>query len=439
MIKQVQYYFCYPGKVNESISLLCDIGKSEIPHFNPSYLKEMLTLISLHNRKDQGNSVLKAKYLNQLIPGYQNYVRFLMDLGIIQRSGKYIPGETSYQYCFTPEYKDRLVYRTVTDQYLIRRLINKHLRRHNTRKIPMQGKLLHQMTINPDALNFIEHLEDNKHDAALCSYLKIKQGDIFYIIDKTSGRFHSNLTNLPEPLRKYIRVNNKELANIDIKNSQPYLSTILLTDPGKVARFAKNRKLRMLLDSLYSIDSMDVKMFVYLTIKGKLYEYLMDNGFANNRKEVKRQLFIIMFGPGSYWSKQHEIFYNYFPEVFERFSIIKGKSKGNKFESYKRLAILLQTVESYLVLDVILNRIYIEKPGTIALTIHDSVLTSILTSDVDSVAKIMNEVLTGFVGYAPTLKIEKSENKTAQIDFDRELGVIEESIKENTITVLGSL
>jgi len=59
-----------------------------------------------------------------------------------------------------------------------------------------------------------------------------------------------------------------------------------------------------------------------------------------------------------------------------------------------------------LMLDVILKRIYRELPGTIAITIHDSIMTGVLTNNVEAIRKIMIEELTFFVGFAPKIKIE---------------------------------
>jgi len=56
---------------------------------------------------------------------------------------------------------------------------------------------------------------------------------------------------------------------------------------------------------------------------------------------------------------------------------------------------------------VILKRIYKELPGTIAITIHDSIMTGILTNNVKSVLKIMKEELTKFIGASPQIKIEE--------------------------------
>jgi hypothetical protein len=57
-------------------------------------------------------------------------------------------------------------------------------------------------------------------------------------------------------------------------------------------------------------------------------------------------------------------------------------------------------------LDRILKRIYKELPGTIAVTVHDSIMTGILTNNVLAVRKIMIEELTFFVELPPQIKIE---------------------------------
>ena len=57
-------------------------------------------------------------------------------------------------------------------------------------------------------------------------------------------------------------------------------------------------------------------------------------------------------------------------------------------------------------LDIILKRIYKELPGTIAITVHDSIMTGVLTNDVEAVKKIMIEELTFFIGFQPQINIE---------------------------------
>lgn len=104
--------------------------------------------------------------------------------------------------------------------------------------------------------------------------------------------------------------------------------------------------------------------------------------------------------------KAREIFIKNFPTVQRIFSKIRGSEKGDKFQNFKRFAILLQRIEGYLMLDVILKRIYRELPGTIAVTIHDSIMTGILTNNIEAVRKIMTDELTFFIGFQPQIKIE---------------------------------
>jgi predicted HAD superfamily phosphohydrolase YqeG len=68
-------------------------------------------------------------------------------------------------------------------------------------------------------------------------------------------------------------------------------------------------------------------------------------------------------------------------------------------------------------LDVILKRIYKELPGTIAVTVHDSIMTGILTNNVEAVRKIIVDELTYFIGFQPQIKIERDieENKEKEI------------------------
>lgn len=81
------------------------------------------------------------------------------------------------------------------------------------------------------------------------------------------------------------------------------------------------------------------------------------------------------------------IFKKHFPTVQRIFNKVRGNEKGDKYQNYKRFAILLQRIEAYLMLDVILKRVYKELPGVIAITVHDSIMTGILTNKTEEVKK----------------------------------------------------
>jgi hypothetical protein len=135
-------------------------------------------------------------------------------------------------------------------------------------------------------------------------------------------------------------------------------------------------------------------------------------GLSLTRSETKIQVLRVLFArnrtPKDEINKKcRQIFKDSFPTVHRIFSKVRGSERGDKFQNFKRFAILLQRIESYLMLDVILKRIYKELPGTIAVTIHDSIMTGILTNNLDAVKKIMIDEFTFFIGFAPKINIER--------------------------------
>lgn len=419
------YFQLIPEKIFQVLLDIESIMKPEIKGFQPDYLKEIISIIALHVRKDDNeDSPLKMKYLRRIIPYAERYLNGLVDLGIIKRSPYYIPKEISYRYNFTPEYQSRYISLPLDNSKMIFRIKEAYndLGKEAVKMIwgyAGQVKYLKQLTLADGWRELIETYKSdvNQYNAVLASALRIVNGDIFYSIDETEGRFHSNITNMKKELRQFLRINNKPLTNIDIKNSQPYLSTIILTFPGKVDWLTKNPTFCMLLQSLKVSLNEDVKKYIYLVANGQLYEYLMQEfskeGLTLTRVETKRQVLRILFARNRLPKdeinrKCRLIFKDRFPTVHKIFSKVRGREQGtNSFENSNRFAILLASIESYLMLNVIVKRINKELPKVIVMTIHDSIMTGILTDDVEAVRKIMTEVLTEFVGFAPKIEIEK--------------------------------
>jgi len=428
-----KYYQLIPAKVFYRLDSIEDSLKPEIKGFCPDNLKEVLSIISCHVQKSDGTATLKMEYIKKLVPQGDKYLKGLIDLKIVIRSGNAIKGQTSYKYSFTPEYLSKYISIPLKNAKLMRRIqlaqesfrkeASKSVRNHSE-----QTKYLRQLTIDEDYRLFLESnysIKTEQYNDIEASAKRIINRDIFYSVDKTSGRFHSNITNMAKGLRPFLRVKGEPLVNIDIKNSQPYLSTLILTSPSKVSFLTENPAFAMLLQSLKVSLSQDVKNYISLVISGRLYECLMQEfareGLELTRDETKRQVLRVLFARNRLPKdeanrKARQIFTNRFPTVHRIFSKVRGRESGDKFHNFKRFAILLQRIESYLMLDVILKRIYKELSGVIAITIHDSVMTGILTNNVEAVRKIMTEELTFFVGFQPKIKIEenieeKEENK----------------------------
>src|SRR5690606_13941249 len=110
--------------------------------------------------------------------------------------------------------------------------------------------------------------DTDAYNRVLASATRIINGDIFYTIDSTSGRFHSNVTNSPKGFRPHLRIEGQPLCNLDVKNCQPLLSTIVLTDPIKAATFTENTAFAMVLQTLKVSQAEDVKKYIQLVISG---------------------------------------------------------------------------------------------------------------------------------------------------------------------------
>ena len=172
-------------------------------------------------------------------------------------------------------------------------------------------------------------------------------GDVTFKIDTTAGRFHSNLTNMPRGLRKYLRINGEQLVEIDIRNCQPFLSILLLTNPSKVSGMTKNPELSELLLRLKVQQTPDVKQFIDLVVSGQFYEFLTNEFILagitlpedpkERRDAVKKQVLRILFAKNKLPKnetnrKARQVFINRFPKVHSIFSKVRGNDRGSKIK-----------------------------------------------------------------------------------------------------------
>ncbi|HEY5124519.1 MAG TPA: hypothetical protein VIK14_12370 [Ignavibacteria bacterium] len=389
-----------PEKLEPKIK---DIEKHppKIPGFRMSYLLQIIYWIC--TKKDEnGYSYLNMSYLRKQIPQAEQYIKYLLSIHLIERTKGYIPGERSYGYRIASEYGSKYIVKTVSDQKLIRK-INKAPKKF-ARGFSVQNKSIKDFTLDPQAVQFAENnYTGESYNSAIVSINMVNNEEKYSSIDEAGGRFYSNLTNMPSELRQFVIVNNRYLrANVDIKNSQPYFTIMILTNPGGLVRFAKNKEFAMILKNLKIPDTDDIKLYINLVTNGQFYEYLMPyfkaKGLPCTRDEVKKQVMIILFDQNrKRVSRAKRIFRKLFPTVHNIFCIVRGEGGGERFP------ILLQAIEAYIVLRVILPKLNSEHPEIIAFTIHDSLL---VTDNPEIMEKVMTEELTKFTGYSPILKIE---------------------------------
>jgi len=291
----------------------------------------------------------------------------------------------------------------------------------------------------------------------LCQIEKLRVKHFTFIQDDTSGRLHTNLTSIRSDLRGYITCGGTKLVSVDIANSQPMLSCALFNKEafwgirsGKNLNEAKNITISNSLENLgqskssnrFSCEQLapqiykdvinDVMQYfncpssimipkrlgatentmsvdyMELCESGSLYELLEYKALressarmALSKQQVKAQVFQVLFTSNKFIGQPEanpkRIFRGMFPQVYDLLAMVKKKYSPN-------LPILLQKIESKLILERIVTRIELEKPFLQIYTIHDSVVSPIGSELY--VQSIMKDEIHKALGLNATTRIE---------------------------------
>ncbi len=251
-------------------------------------------------------------------------------------------------------------------------------------------------------------------------------------------RLHSFLSNTKKELRTLYLYDGKPLVSIDLKSSQPYLLNYLL-NPKNWEVIKQDIYPELITDiltteevqQLYSIlmfggfsgtnINRDIKKggFKDISWENDFYSLLVQNAKAENADEVfpdrtaaKRAVMMILFDDGWYkdQSPEFKLFTKWFPKEAELIIFIKQLSRKLKHgnpDSKKItniLPILLQRVESKIILEDICQVISRELPDAPILPVHDCIHTTEEYSEIVSI--IIKRELTRLVGLVPGIKIE---------------------------------
>jgi hypothetical protein len=269
------------------------------------------------------------------------------------------------------------------------------------------------------------------------------------ITDETSKRYHSHLTNAKSQIRNFATYDGHYLTSCDIPNAQPYLSTLLLNEgfytgrtstitiyevmeynpnlilPNSTKYISTSTKKEVFTSLIYynqvnkvsssSINYLimsglftnkDVKYYTEICKSGELYEFMVEElkeaGMICNREEVKMMFMHYLFATDKqmrHWHPEfHACFMKLFPSVHQVFCIIKEKN-------HNCLAILLQTIESYVVIDLICKQFVSENEGIPVYTLHDNIAT--LSSVVSYLKGFMEAELEKYIGIPIKLREEE--------------------------------
>lgn len=388
--------------------------------------------------KNEGYVNVNAAKLQRRIHNYKQYLDHMLNHKLILTDGRYVVGEKSKGYLISG-YRST-VSTTINSIPITDSVVKKNRRKdindYNS-KLEKTAKRYKYLTkwFNKDlkidyALATEEILgiyppytrpiggkkwgEASRHTKIIIAsqaLFKFHKQHFYYQVDDNVRRFHSNLTNLKKELRNYITYNNNLLINIDIRNSQPLFSLILLNKEFYNPKSSHNIYQYshifstipsittygfslMLVKHLQNTDNKVFNEYVDMVNSGEFYKRISDKIFPGrefNKKNIKVMIFTVLFSDNRFIGQPEAdskmAFKTHFPDVYKVFSLIKKKDKTI-------LARILQMIESDIIINRVSQRISREKPEIPIFTIHDSVATIIGYEDY--VANIINEEVKNF-------------------------------------------
>ncbi|WP_396192534.1 DUF1542 domain-containing protein [Flavobacterium sp.] len=318
----------------------------------------------------------------------------------------------------------------------------------------------------PDALEFLKLTEINLKSIIRTSNLTLEEKSkaldkVKTIISKAKeqvqnfdcdlptfsekgGRMFTSLTALMSLTRHFIEHNNENLVYFDIKNSQPFhfihfLNPTFWNKTTKHSDIILNNLNNVIYDYVcnhksYTTTIMSLKdafkkglsttnkgitrisdtrqKYAHLVSKGKLYKFISDKfkmKFVDkhgvdpfrDEKSTKKELIQMLYSNDK---NKHSKANTYFKEFRKLFPLESQIITLLKSRYYKDFSVLLQKVESEILLGFVCKRIYNLNPSIPLYTIHDGIMTSLQYEEV--LNNTIQEVYKEAMGVKPELKKE---------------------------------
>jgi len=280
----------------------------------------------------------------------------------------------------------------------------------------------------------------NQYAAIIENLNSINDKDYKVQIDSHVHRLHSVLTNMQKDFRNFFTYDDKALVSIDIKNSQPYLSCALFNPEFWNNNSSLYLRLNQLPQNIRNsinfvpprpnavsipaaltaffrgLSGSEFDEYKRIVSSGQMYETIMqwvqeEQGISITRDAAKTTMFKLIFSSNrnSSEDENHWLTMYYrerFPQVTQLFSIIKRSYQDlDEEKQYGRLACLLQSIESEIILHRCCKRIWEERDHQVPVfTIHDSIATT--TDYKDYVKSVMTDELHRSIGIPPRLSEE---------------------------------
>jgi hypothetical protein len=406
-----------PEKVYETIQTLDFKNKEHL-----YVVCDMIYRSSIYKKEDKDYSNqfvdIPKYYFRELIVDSKSLslsIDLLKDNNIIQCDNKYSKiGGKALGYRFSDEYISKLVSVDIEKKTITGRIIKNKNERNNL--VGEELKLYRDYFISTFKIDYekaLEYLNNwfnystslltpsyvggildkewiklvNKYNHIFISISAINDGDLYFKKNTTNGRIDTNLTSLTGEYKQFI-ISNKELFQIDIVNSQPFiLSTYIYSLNSLLCSNNLNKK--------------EIDKFLEWTGGGVFYEnfereYFNQSGKTLTRKEIKDIMFCIFYSKNGSYTQQKRIFNSIFPTI----NTLIEKEKEDKHNVF---AIKMQKMESKICIDIICKEL--DKQGIDYYTIHDAWLV-----DKEDIKKTQSIIIDKFYKHLyrrPELKIEK--------------------------------
>ena len=364
-------------------------------------------------RKEDGWVHLKSSYWGKVVThDLLKIKKTLLDSGIMTTNNRYIEGKESIGYWFGEQYDidNKALWteyngRAWKDHIVGNERLSKKMSDFRDGRFEKDSKVLKHLNSwlrqldfsYAQALGHLKQLEElnqlksdesyEHNEMAICK-LRDRQWEFSH---DWLGRVHTNLTRLHKQMRRYLKIGNQRLYNVDIKNSQPlFLCTV-------ISRWIREYEPEQWVDPT-------TQEFIEICESGKFYESMMHRLDITDRDAMKKLMYKhVFFGPirtEPYKPKDQndedamakyktlredyiefveisEMFKTHHPQVWKIIYDIKGGEHGQ----YENLAHMLQRAESSFVIDTICHKIMTDKPDVPILTIHDSIMTTYHDTD----------------------------------------------------------
>ena len=403
----------------------------EITGFSISRTQYLISLILSHKQDNHPDawSLLNMGYMKNIVYNADQYLNFLRERKIIEWIN-YLKGRNSRMYRLINE--GRTECRAISDRKLIFKIEEnrRNVQLRNSKMYPALNENIYKAGINYEAAKktieseYLKNIKkgykkvEGRRTFSLAEIEKIQSGEIYIKVNQTNGRLDSNYTRLPSELVQHLTIDGNYLAELDIRNSQPFFVAPLFNPTPEIEKLMirfLGRRFTMYVISLQLPECEDVKLYTSLVTSGEFYDPFLMNKFKEtgipfkDREDLKEQIFIVFFGKSDAYkyNPAARLFKATFPNVQILFDAIKK-------DEHNRLSILLQKIESYVILKRVAQKILTDIPILPFLTRHDSCLPSkilVCENCIEMAKEIMLTTIQEITGLTPIVRIKlKEEN-----------------------------